>query len=73
MNYCKWNNIVYQPKMLEKLNAWREANKEKTLKKVSHHWAEASKLAGSAVGTYPLEPHAVIGRWFATLPKTVVL
>jgi DNA polymerase/3'-5' exonuclease PolX len=73
MNYCKWNNIVYQPKMLEKLNAWREANKEKTLKKVSHHWAEASKQAGCAVGTYPLEPHAVIGRWFATLPKTVTL
>jgi hypothetical protein len=69
INYCKRNNIVYQPLMLERLNAWREANKD-TLR--VEQWWWGPDAAGKPT-SYPLSSTAVIRRWFATLPKTVVL
>jgi hypothetical protein len=69
INYCKRNNIVYQPLMLERLNVWREANKD-TLR--VEQWWWGPDAAGKPT-SYPLSSTAVIRRWFATLPKTVVL
>jgi hypothetical protein len=70
INYCKRNNIVYQPLMLERLNSWREANNDKLVYR--------GPLCGctercSEPTIYPLGHTAIINRWFATLPKSVCL
>jgi hypothetical protein len=71
--YCKRNNIVYQPLMLERLNAWRAANKDKLV----NTWTPSCDCEGrgcsAGVREWPMAPYAVINRWFQTLPKTVVL
>ncbi len=72
INYCKRNNIVYQPVMLERLNAWREANKDKLVNTLPVCGC-APECAGGKMNTWPIGSTAVINRWFATLPKTVVL
>jgi DNA polymerase/3'-5' exonuclease PolX len=72
INYCKRNNIVYQPLMLERLDAWRETNKDK-LVNTYPGCSCGSECDGGKVNTYPMGHVAVINKWFATLPKTVRL
>ena len=72
INYCKKNNIVYQPLMLERLNSWREANKDKLVNTYPGCGC-GSECDGGKIITYPMGHTAVINRWFATLPKTVSL
>jgi DNA polymerase/3'-5' exonuclease PolX len=72
INYCKRNNIVYQPLMLERLNAWREANKDKLVYTFPICGC-TPECAGGQMNTWPIGVPAVINRWFASLPKTVSL
>jgi hypothetical protein len=72
INYCKRNNIIYQPVMLERLDAWREANKDKLVNTYPGCGC-GSECDGGKIITYPMGHTAVINRWFATLPKTVSL
>jgi hypothetical protein len=72
INYCKRNNIIYQSVMLERLDAWREANKDKLVNTYPGCGC-GSECDGGEVNTYPMGHVAVINRWFATLPKTVSL
>lgn len=72
INFCKKNNIIYQPVMLERLDAWREANKDKLVNTFPGCGC-GSECDGGKVNTYPMGHVAVINRWFATLPKTVSL
>ena len=73
-NYCKKNNIVYQPLMLERLNAWRNdpVNKDKLVNTVPGCGCSA-ECEGGKLRSYPMGPAAVINKWFQTLPKTVSL
>jgi hypothetical protein len=74
VNYCKKNNIVYQPLMLERLNAWRNdpVNKDKLVNTFPGCGCSA-ECEGGKLSSYPMGPAAVINRWFQTLPKTVSL
>ena len=68
--YCKRNNINYQPLMLERLNAWHKENRGKLV----NIWpASCEKGCPNIVHEWPMGPAAVINRWFQTLPKTVML
>jgi hypothetical protein len=68
--YCKRNNIIYQPLMLDRLNAWRKENRGKLV----NIWpASCEKGCPNIVHEWPMGPAAVINKWFQTLPKTVML
>lgn len=72
-NYCKKNNIVYQPLMLDRLNVWRNdpANKKKLV--VTYRSCSSDCTCGTRPTEYPLGTTAVVNKWFQTLPKTVSL
>jgi hypothetical protein len=73
VNYCKKNNIIYQPLMLERFTVWRNdpANKKQLV-----NTFPSCGCGGDACEStieYPMGTTAAINRWFQTLPKTVSL